>query len=112
MQINYWIKDTTRNEIITKTQIPNKNNFGLFACYFNLMDKKGLALQLGKKSNIEKEKLFVKNGFEYFVFEHENFKELMVLPNEQIISCTEKIVSRIQNCNSENDVLNLLIEEM
>jgi hypothetical protein len=39
MQQNYWIKDETRQEIITKTHIPSKANFNLFATYFNLMDK-------------------------------------------------------------------------
>lgn len=109
---NYWIKDTTRTEVITKTQIPNRNNFKLLACYFNLMDKKGLAFQLSKNSEIEKEKLFVKNGFEYFVFEHDNLKELMVLPNENLIEYTNRVVSKIENCKVENDVLNLIIEEM
>lgn len=109
---NYWIKDPTRSEVITKTQIPNKSNFGLFACYFNLMDKKGLALQLDKNSEIEKEKLFVKNGFEYFVLEHDNLKELMILPNENLTGYTNKIVSKIGNCNNETEVLNLLIAEM
>ncbi len=37
--INYWIKDKTRQEIITKTLIRNKGNFELFANYFNLMDE-------------------------------------------------------------------------
>ncbi|MCZ2394225.1 MAG: hypothetical protein LC105_10235 [Chitinophagales bacterium] len=109
---NYWIKDITRKEVITKTQIPNKSNFGLFACYFNLMDKKGLALQLNKDSEIEKEKLFVRNGFEYFVFEHDSLKELMILPNKNLTEYTNKIVSKIENCKNETDVLNLLIAEM
>lgn len=112
MNNNYWIKDQTRNEVITKTQIPNKSNFGLFACYFNLMDKKGLALQFDKNPEIEKEKLFVKNGFEYFVLEHSNLKELMILPNENLTEYTNKVVSKIENCNTETDVLNLLIAEM
>lgn len=45
MESNYWIKDQTRQEIITKTLIPNKGNFELFASYFNLMDAKGLSFQ-------------------------------------------------------------------
>ena len=43
--LNYWIQDETRQEIITKTLIPNKGNFELFASYFNLMDAKALSFQ-------------------------------------------------------------------
>lgn len=109
---NYWTKDETRNEVITKTKIPNKGNFNLFTTYFNLMDKKGLSFYLSENSEFEMDKLFVKNGFEYFVLEHDNLKELMILPNENLTGYTNKIVSKIGNCNDETEVLNLLIAEM
>lgn len=64
MKGNYWIKDHTRLEIITKTQIPNKVNFNLFANYYNLMDAKGLSFRISPDSDIEVEKLYRKNGFE------------------------------------------------
>lgn len=112
MNTSYWIKDTAGKEIISKTQIPNKNNFKLLACYFNLIDKKGLSFQLSKSTDIEIEKLFIKNGFKYFVFEYDNLKELMILPNQNLIEYTEKILSKIDNYKTENDVLNLIIQEM
>jgi hypothetical protein len=109
---NYWIKDTTREEIITKTQIPNKGNFSLYANYYNLMDKKGLGLLLSLDSDMPIENFFRKNGFEYVVLEHNNQKELFILPNEQIVEYTNRVVSKIDICKNEKDVLNLLIEEM
>lgn len=112
MQSNYWIKDEARNEVITKTQIPNKGNFEFFATYFNLMDKKGLALTLSDNSIIEKDKLFTKNGFQYIILSLNGMKELLVVPNENIEILTEKVVSKIDNCKTENDILNLIIEEM
>src|SRR5690554_8160980 len=101
---NYWIKDQTRQEIITKTLIPNTGNFELFASYFNLMDAKGLSFQFRENSELQSEKLFIKNGFEYFVFEHDNWKELVVLPNENLIEYTNRVISKIENCNNENEV--------
>ena len=112
MESNYWIKDETRQEIITKTLIPNEGNFELFANYFNLMDAKGLSFQFKENSELQAEKLFIKNGFEYFVLQHENFNELLILPNENLEFLTEKIVSKISFCNQELDVLNVVINEM
>jgi len=109
---NYWIKDQTLKETITKTQIPNAGNFKLLACYFNLMDKKGLAFHLNKNSEVETEKLYAKNGFEYIVLENDKLKELMVLPNRNITELAERIVSKIDNCNKETEVLDLIIAEM
>lgn len=109
---NYWIKDQTRQEIITKTQIPNKGNFELFASYFNLMDAKGLSFQFKENLEIQSEKLFIKNGFEYFVMQHENFNELLILPNENLEILTEKIVSKINSCNQESEVAYLVLSQM
>jgi|SRR5690554_45308 len=110
--INYWIKDETRQEIITKTQIPNKGNFEFFATYFNLMDAKGLSFHLNEKTNIQTDKLVRKNSFEYLVLQHENFNEFVVLPNKNIEILTEKIVSKINSCNKESDVIDLVISQM
>lgn len=109
---NYWLKDETRQEIITKTLIPNKGNFELFATYFNLMDCKGLSFQFKENTELLAEKLFIKNGFEYFVLQHDNFNELLILPNENLEILTEKIVSKINFCNQESDVVNLVLSEM
>ncbi|WHF52507.1 hypothetical protein QGN23_04310 [Chryseobacterium gotjawalense] len=109
---NYWIKNETRQEIITKTLIPNKGNFELFASYFNLMDAKGLSFQFKENTELQAEKLFIKNGFEYFVLQHENFNELLILPNKNLEILTEKIVSQINFCNQESDVVHLVLDEM
>jgi len=109
---NYWIKDQTRQEIITKTQIPNKGNFKIYANYYNLIDVKGLGLQLSFNSNIEVEKLYRKNGFEYIVLEHNNQKELFILPNENIEEYANQIASKIDACKTEKEVMDLLVEEM
>lgn len=109
---NYWIKDETRQEIITKTLIPNKGNFELFASYFNLMDAKGLSFQFKENSELQAEKLFIKNGFEYFILQHENFNELLILPNKNLEILTQKIVSKINFCNQESDVVHLVLSEM
>lgn len=109
---NFWIKDETRKEIITKTQIPNKGNFEIFANYYNLMDAKGLGLQLSLDADIEVEKLFRKNGFEYIVLDLSRQKELFILPNENIVEYTNRIASKVDVCKTEKEVLDLLVEEM
>jgi hypothetical protein len=109
---NYWIKDDTRKEVITKTQIPNEGNFNLFANYYNLMDKKGLGLQLSKNFDIQIEKLFINNDYEYIVFDLNNQRELFILPNEQIVEYTNRVASKVNICKNEKEVLQLLVEEM
>ncbi len=112
MQNNYWIKDTTRQEIITKTQITNKENFNLFENYYNLMDKKGLGLQLSKESNLPVENLFRKNDFEYIVFNLRGQREFFIIPNDGIVEYTNRVVLKIDVCKTEKEVLDLLIEEI
>lgn len=112
MQQNFWIKDETRQEIITKTKIPSKANFNLFATYFNLMDKKGLSFQLNENSEIENDKLFVKNGFHYLILQLGDLKEFLILPNENINKYAYRVASKIDTCITQKDILNLLISEM
>lgn len=112
MQVNYWKKDQTCQEIITKTPIPNNGNFSLFANYYNLLDAKGLGFQISSDSEIEVEKLYRKNGFEYLVLELNNQKELYILPNEQIEKYADRVSSKIEFCKTDEEVLNLLIHEM
>jgi hypothetical protein len=109
---NYWIKDQTRQEIITKTPIPNNGNFNLFANYYNLLDAKGLGFQISSDSDIEVEKLYRKNGFEYLILEHNNQNELYILPNGRIEEYADRIASKIEFCKTDEEVLNLLIDEM
>lgn len=112
MHVSYWVKDQTRQEIITKTPIPNNGNFNLFANYYNLLDAKGLGFQISSDSEIEVEKLYRKNGFEYLVLEHNNQRELYILPNERIVEYAKRIASKVDICKSENEVIKLLINEM
>ena len=42
MNNDFWKKDYSRKEVITKIQIPNKGNFKIYANYYNLMDVKGI----------------------------------------------------------------------
>lgn len=112
MQQNYWKKDQTRQEIITKTQIPNRRNFNIYANYYNLIDVKGLGFQLSSDTDLEVEKLYRKNEFEYFVLENNNQKELFILPNKNIIQYTYNVVLKLEKCESEAEAFNLLIEEM
>lgn len=109
---NYWIKDQTRKEVITKTQIPNSGNFDFFTTYYNLMDKQGLSFPLNFENDLAVDKVYRKNHFEYFVLKHNNWKELYILPNENIVEYTNKIASKIDNCKTENEVFNLIIAEM
>lgn len=109
---NFWIKDETRQEIITKTQIPNNGKFNIYANYYNLMDAKGLGLQLSSDTEIEIEKLFRKNGFEYLVLDLSGQKELFILPNENIEEYANQIASKIDVCKTEKELLDLLVEEM
>ena len=109
---NYWTKDHTRKEIITKTQIPNKRNFNIYANYYNLIDQIGLSFQLNCISEVESEKLFRIKGFEYFVLDQDNQKELYILPNESIREYINRIAFKIDFCNDEAEVFRLLTEEM
>jgi hypothetical protein len=112
MQNNYWIKDTTKHEIITKTQIPNKANFNLFANYYNLLDIMGLGFQLSIGFEITIEKLFRKSDFEYIILDLNGQEEFFILPNESIVEYTKRVALKIDVCKTEKDVVNLLIEEM
>lgn len=112
MQNNYWIKDHSQQEIITKTLIPNNGNFNLFANYYNLIDVKGIGLQLSPTADLEVEKLYRKNGFQYIVLEYNNQKELYILPNERIEEYVNTIVSKIVFCKLEIEVFQSLIDEM
>ena len=58
---NYWTKDQTRQEIITKTLISNEGNFELFASYFNLMDAKGLSFHFKENSELKDVKVETKS---------------------------------------------------
>lgn len=109
---NFWIKDQTRQEIITKKQIPNNGNFNIYANYYNLMDAKGLGLQFSSDLDIDVEKLFRKNGFEYIVLDLSGQKELFILPNENIVEYTNRIASKVDVCKTEKEVLDLLVKEM
>lgn len=112
MEYNYWLKDETRQEIITKTLIPNKGNFELFATYFNLMDCKGLSFQFKENTELKAEKLFRKNGFEYCILQHDNFRELLILPNENLKILTDNVLLKINDCNNVSDVIDLVISQM
>jgi hypothetical protein len=109
---NYWEKDNTRREIITKKRISSIANFNLFATYYNLMDKKGVSMLLRQDSNIEEGKLFVKNGFHFLILIDGDIKEFLILPNDKIYDFTSRIAMLINNCHSENEVIDLLIDEM
>lgn len=109
---NYWIKDESRREIITKTQIPNKGNFKIYANYYNLMDVKGLSFVYEANIKIVLEQLYNKGNFQYFVLEDNNLKNLYVLPTENINEFTNLIISKIDNCKNEKEVMDLLIGTM
>ena len=109
---NYWTKDQTRQEIITKTRIPNQAGFELFGTYYNFMDKKGLSFHSFEILDVAPEKLHRKNGFEYLVFQHEGFSEFIVLPNENLELLTERIVSKINTSENEMDAISLVIDAM
>ena len=110
--LKYWIQDPTRQEIITQTIIPNNGNFKIYANYYNLIDLKGIGFQLSNNSNLEVEKLYRKNGFEYFVIEHNNQKELFILPNKHIEEFANRIASKIDLCITNEEVFELIIKEM
>lgn len=110
MKINYWSRDTSRQEIITKTKI--HKNFNLYASYYNLMDAKTLSFNIDEANEIAVDKLYSKNGFEFIVLEIDKKKELLILPNENLFEYTKSVVSKIDKCNNEADVLDLLINEM
>lgn len=109
---NYWKKDETRQEIITKTPIPNNGMFNIFANYYNLMDAKGIGFQISSNAIFEAEKLYRKNCFIYLMLEHNNQKELYILPNDHIEEYAKRIALKIDFCKNEVDVLQLLIDEM
>lgn len=112
MTENYWTKGDRRNEIITQTQISNKLNFRLNANYYNILEQSGLSFQFNKEIDFQANVYSKQNGFEYFVIEHENVKELYILPNENLLNYTERIISKINSCKTESEVLSLLLKVM
>jgi hypothetical protein len=112
MENNYWTKDRTRQEIITKNQIINSGNFALFATYYNLIDKQGLSFLMNFENDLAVEKLYKKNNFKFLVLENDDLKELYILPNEKLNEYIFRVVSKIDSCKNQNEVLELLIDEM
>lgn len=108
--MNYWIKDESRQEIITKTKI--HKNFNLYASFYNLMDARALSFNINESNEIAVDKLYSKNGFEFIVLEIDKKKELLILPNENLFEYTNKVVSKLEKCNDESEVLKLLFSEM
>ena len=56
--------------------------------------------------------MYRKNCYEYLFIERDDFKEFLILPNDNLPELTERVVSKIDFCKTENEVLNLLIAEM
>jgi hypothetical protein len=112
MENNYWTKDPAQKDVLTKTQILNAGNFDFFAIYYNLMNKRGLSFPLNFENDLAIDKVYSKNHFEYFVLQYNDWKELYILPNENILEYTNKITSKIENCKTEKEVLDLIISEM
>jgi hypothetical protein len=112
MNTHFWQKDITRQEIITKTLIPNNRNFNIYAHYYNFMDAKGVGLSLSFDIIIEVEKLFRKGIFEFIVIENNVERELYILPNKYIDNYAANIAAKINYCESEDAVLQLLLGEM
>jgi hypothetical protein len=109
---NYWIKDQSRREIITKTQIPNKGKFKIYANYYNLIDLKGLGFVYETNFKVELEQLYNNGNFQYYVIEDKKLKYLYILPNKNINQYINQIMSKIDDCKNEDEVINLLIDEM
>lgn len=109
---NYWIKNDAYKEVLTKTQIPNRGNFKLMAYHFNTMNQKGIGFYFDKEIKFLKDKVFRKNGYEYLVLEYDDFKELLILPNDNLPELAERVILKIDECNTENQVLDLIIAEM
>lgn len=109
---HYWIKDQTRKAIITKTPIPNCGKFNFFANYYNLMDAKGFGFQINDDTEIEVERLHVKNGFHYIVLEINHQKEFFILHNEGIEGYVHAVLSKAAICTSEDEIVRLLLDEM
>ncbi|MCC5944487.1 MAG: hypothetical protein JJT94_06095 [Bernardetiaceae bacterium] len=112
MNTNYWVKDTKRKKVITKTKIPNAGNYKLFATYYNMIDTQGLSCQFDLSTEMQVEKLFMKNSFQYIFLETNGVQELYILPCKGIFELTERVISQIDHCNNETDVLSLLIDMM
>ncbi len=76
------------------------------------MDAKGISFHYTENSKLQAEKLFKKNGFEYFVLQHKNFNELYILPNKNLEILIEKIVSKINHCSTESEIIDLVFDKM
>jgi len=48
----------------------------------------------------------------YIVLDLSGQKELFILPNENIVEYTNRVVSKIDFCKTKKEVLDLLVEEM
>lgn len=112
MNTNYWVKKEAYKEVITKTQIPNKGNFSLMAYHFNAMNKKGIGFYFNKSIEFTNDTVFRKNGYEYIVLEHNNFKEFVILPNDNLPDFVDRVVSKIDECNKEPEIISLIISQM
>lgn len=112
MNTNYWIKKEAYKEVLTKTQMPNKGNFRLMAYHFNAMDKKGIGFYFDKSIKFKNDKMYIKNGYQYLVLEYDDFKEFLILPHNTIPELADRIISQIDTCKTEKEVIDLLIAKM
>ena len=100
----------SEKQIITKTKIQNKNGLNMFNTLNNILNVRGISIETKESPNLKEFKLSDKNGFQYISLNEIN--EFIILPHDNLNNLILESKSEIDNCNDENELIDLLISKM
>lgn len=100
----------SEKQIITKTKIQNKNGLNIFNTLNNILNVRGISIEIKDFQNFKKIKLSDKSGFQYILLNEIN--EFIILPNDNLDNLILESKSEIDNCSNENELIDLLIRKM
>jgi len=98
------------NQIITKTRISNKNGLNIFNTLNNILNVRGISIEIKESHNLKEFKLSERNGFQYISLNEIN--EFIILPHDKLDDLILESKSEIDNCRDENELIDLLISKM
>ena len=100
----------SEKQIITKTKIANINGLNFFSTLNNILKVKGISISTKGHLELEDNKLYQKNGFQYLILNDIN--EFIILPNSKLDDLILNLKYEISKCCNENELINLIVNKM